>query len=409
MRKILILPLMVLCFTSCAEKIGIPKSVYEWDKARFTQKEAAYWKLYNFAPQQAKKWHKADFSDPEIAHKWIKKGFAPEAAKEWRAAGFFDPAEAKYLASYFISINDAKKWKIAGFTPYDTRRGKEDNISLVTARLWRSSADISPGEINNWKEIGFIAPEKAMPWVEAGVSFWTVKEWSSVGLTPTETKRWQQYKFTALSAKLWSNQGFSPQEAEKWSVAGFSNKPKKARGWKEAGLSHKEVHQAEKLKLLPKDIKKWQNITDGKTINHKILVSIALCKANNLMPEKFIEQFKMLGKECGGEKDQSDMFLLSPYEIKGKCYFFEAKSFQILNKSVGLFRTTGEASPGETIFLDFGDGFAPIVDVIGAAKGVDPLEYKAVLGNKNVVHSFKVLWFLKIPPALKKKMTKLGL
>jgi hypothetical protein len=87
---------------------------------------------------------------------------------------------------------------------------------------------------------------------------------------------------------------------------------------------------------------------------------------------------------------------------------FQGSVFQLIDKSKGLFRTT-KVQEGEIVYLDFHNEFAPMTDVFGLGKGIDPLEYEAVIGSKNIVHSLRVLFFMKIPPEIKEKMKKLSL
>lgn len=409
---------MTSCLVHPDEIIFGLTSMYKWKQAGFSLEEAGEWKEYNFIPEEAKQWKKAGFTREEAlkwqrhfnnffsANVWGNRSI--QNAKKWHDAGFQNPQAAAEWQRHNFEPQEAVSWLRTGLSFYDAKRIKKSNLSLNKALLWWTTTSISPKDIDNWKSRGF-TPKKAKPWVDAGVPFGLVKKWSSAGLSPAETKEWRQYKFNLTHAKKWKDQEFSAQEANEWWKAGFSNKLKKAKQWKDVGLSSREAHQAEIFKLDIQDVvmKGEEGIITAPPL------WVALCKANKINLQKFKEKLTAESVDwcpgTGKPKDQSDIFLLSPYEIENKCYLFEAKSFQLLNKSTGLFRTTGKASPGETIFLDFGDGFAPIVDVIGIARGVDPLEYKAVLGNKSIVHSFKALWFLKIPPSLKKKMIKLGL
>ena len=369
-----------------------------WKQAGFSLEEANKWEQYNFTPKEAREWKEAGFTREE-AFKWQRhfRGFfssdvwgnrSIQNAGRWHDVGFINPQAAAKWQKHNFKPQESVAWLKAGLSFYDAKRIKKSNLSLGKALLWWTIASIPPKSIDNWKSRDF-TPEKAKPWVGAGVPPKLVKKWSSTGFTPTETKEWRQYKFISKVATFWQSQGFTALEANEWRDAGFSNKHKRAKQWKDAGLSSKEAHQAEIFKL---------DIQDVMMKGEKGIITIppllvALCKANKINLQKFKKLVIELDAVwCSDKaKDQSDIFLLSPYEIENKCYFFKAKSFQVLNKSTGLYRTIGKASPGETIFLDFGDDFAPIIEIAGLVRGVDPLEYKAVLGNKNVVHSFKVL------------------
>lgn len=343
--------------------------------------------------EEREKWGRAGFNydcesiNVTCASSWINAGFTPEEAKKWswREGGFHlgDTAQ-QWRDAGFINPKKAKKWKSRGFAPAEVKTWQNAGFSLYSA--------------GDWKRAEF-SPIKAKSWLPTGIRPHNVNRWETAEFSPSEAKDWNHIKFVPALAREWKEQGVVPLEAKEWHRFKFNSI--QAKEWKDAGLSAKEAHQAEIFKL---DI---QDVTmKGKEGNITIPpLWAALCKANNISNKDLASKMVSLQK-C---KDQRKLFLSSPYEILDEYYDFQVKLFQLIDKSRGLYKITIGPNKGENIFLDFEDGIAPIIDITGIAKGVDPLEYKAVLGNKKVVHSFKILWFLKIPPDLKKKMIKLEL
>ncbi len=80
--------------------LAVYEPLYTFERAGFTEQEAAawknshfdprtagYWKAYNFKPEQALDWFSMNISDPSAAFVWMTHGFNPEEAIAWISLG----------------------------------------------------------------------------------------------------------------------------------------------------------------------------------------------------------------------------------------------------------------------------------------------------------------------------------
>jgi hypothetical protein len=149
-------------------------------------------------------------------------------------------------------------------------------------------------------------------------------------------------------ALKWIRAGFSPDEAMQLSMLS----PEIAQQWKKAGYTVEQTAQS---------------VTYGIRRPKSLGPMVHACNKNPA------ESMKVL-------------YQANPYDVKGRCFWFAGKTFQILT------RTTALVSNNEEEFLiDFGDRSAPRRSVKGIVKGIGTFEYVTTQGSKQIVPSLKVI------------------
>jgi hypothetical protein len=174
-----------------------------------------------------------------------------------------------------------------------------------------------------------------------------------------QAENWRNAGFSSYAMQDWIDAGFlTPQAAMPWKQAELT--PGEAQNWKERGLSATQAR--ERLEAQRK--------------------AEAAARAKEEARKKQRENLKAQAK------DLKTLILANPYDVSNKIYEAVGFRFQILSKSVALYRAT------DTFFFlaDFGSSSAPYA-FQGFVRAVGPYEYETVSGAKNTVPRLNVLFW----------------
>lgn len=356
-----------------------PKEVEQWRSAGINNSaEVELWKAFGFGPSEA-----ADWGRPK---------------KEFNPLWFDDNGQLKYGTRWEVlwrntrfTAVQAYWWKIAGFNVDEAKKWSKTSIPFGYDQTRLNGTGLSQRDVQQWIDTNVLSLDQMTDskmareqlreehsLSEARESFFA-KQWKNAGLSPDETNQWIESEPQAQGIRelvevvKWKKAGFLPQEAKKWNYlkmglgevlrwkkAGFD--PEKAGEWMMTGLTPEEAK---------KEAKKQQE-TEEREQKKQAQLFKSVCP-------KGVEEF-------------SELIRSNPFDVKGRCFQFNGKMFQLLSRTSALFTLDLGRDMDRTWYLNFGNKSVPNIPFFqGYVKGEGVFEYTTVLGAKQVISKLKVI------------------